>query len=413
MRAFSLINTLLLLSALSKVSRIKIYLLYQICCIKMEEEFQKYEAEINSGSEGVEDTSSEDEESHYIYDDLLGPRGSPSVQPSFSSVYTTPISMGPAINLGLDLFAQPFSSDSDEELSQFTTLQPIRPASYAYVEQQQSPQLQSNYPTIQTSSDIPSTSTTTPRVGRPPSRRWRRGRPRMSRSPQYQQTSPIQICRGRPRMSRSPQYQQTSPIQICRGRPRMSRSPQYQQTSPIQISPATTPTHPVSSPLPSTPRSSVWDENESEHPPQPIPFTGQSRHHLEGPISPLSVLFQFLDNDFWDNITSQTNLYAEQEKQRIGDSATPRSYVSEWKPVTVAEIKVFLGIILVMGLVKKPLLRTYWSKKPMYASSFCSSLMPRDRFLSILTFLHLNDNTQWVYHTTKMVIIHSIKFFRF
>ena len=67
MRAFSLINTLLLLSALSKVSRIKIYLLYQICCIKMEEEFQKYEAEINSGSEGVEDTSSEDEESHYIF----------------------------------------------------------------------------------------------------------------------------------------------------------------------------------------------------------------------------------------------------------------------------------------------------------------------------------------------------------
>nr|XP_039252455.1 piggyBac transposable element-derived protein 4-like [Styela clava] len=49
-----------------------------------------------------------------------------------------------------------------------------------------------------------------------------------------------------------------------------------------------------------------------------------------------------------------------------------------------------------MGLVKKPLLKTYWSKKPMYASSFCSSLMPRDRFLSILTFLHLNDNTQWV-----------------
>nr|XP_039253127.1 uncharacterized protein LOC120330305 [Styela clava] len=153
----------------------------------MEEEFQKYEAEINSGSEGVDDSSSEDEESHYIYDDLLGPRGSPSVQPSFSSVYTTPISMGPATNLGLDLFAQPFSSDSDEEWSQFTTLQPIRPASYAYVEQQQSPQLQFNYPTIQTSSDIPSTSTTTPRVGRP------RGRPRMSRSPQYQQTSPIQI----------------------------------------------------------------------------------------------------------------------------------------------------------------------------------------------------------------------------
>nr|XP_039262186.1 leucine-rich repeat extensin-like protein 5 [Styela clava] len=217
----------------------------------MEEEFQKYEAEINSGSEGVEDTSSEDEESHYIYDDLLGPRGSPSVQPSFSSVYTTPISMGPAI-----------------------TLQPIRPASYAYVEQQQSPQLQFNYPTIQTSSDIPSTSTTTPRVGRPPSRRWRRGRPRMSRSPQYQQTSLIQIRRGRPRMS---------------------RSPQYQQTSPIQISPATTPTHPVSSPLPSTPRSSVWDENESEHPPQPIPFTGQSRHHLKGDQS-LHYRFYF---NFW------------------------------------------------------------------------------------------------------------------
>ncbi|XP_077970956.1 uncharacterized protein LOC144425272 [Styela clava] len=252
MRAFSLINTLLLLCALSKVSRIKIHLLYQICCIKMEGEFQKYEAEINSGSEDVDISSSEDEESHY--DDLLGPRGSPSVQPyfSFSSVSTTPISMGPATNLGLDLFSQPFSSDSDGEL---TTLQPIRPASYANVEQQQSPQLQFNYPTIQTFSDIPSTSTTRPRVGRPPSRRWRRGRPRMS------------------------------------------RSPRNQQTSPIQMSPATTPTPPISSPLPSAPQSPspVWDENESGHPPKPIPFTGQSRHYLEEPgniIGSISIFGQ-------------------------------------------------------------------------------------------------------------------------
>nr|XP_039256375.1 uncharacterized protein LOC120333089 [Styela clava] len=61
----------------------------------------------------------------------------------------------------------------------------------------------------------------------------------------------------------------------------MSRSPRNQQTSPIQMSPATTPTPPVSSPLPSSPRSPspVWDENEYGHPPQPIPFTAQTLYY--------------------------------------------------------------------------------------------------------------------------------------
>uniref|UniRef100_A0A1B6MQT6 PiggyBac transposable element-derived protein domain-containing protein n=1 Tax=Graphocephala atropunctata TaxID=36148 RepID=A0A1B6MQT6_9HEMI len=51
----------------------------------------------------------------------------------------------------------------------------------------------------------------------------------------------------------------------------------------------------------------------------------------------------------------------------------------------------FLGIVLWMGLDKKPKLRNYWSKKNIYSSSL-SKCMSRNRFEAILTYLHVSNN---------------------
>nr|XP_039256060.1 piggyBac transposable element-derived protein 4-like [Styela clava] len=331
----------------------------------MEElDLHKFEEEINSGSESIYDSLSDDEDS--LYDDFFGQEEEDSTSNTITSVSTTPVSIGRETNFGSESFAQPVSKSSSD------TDQSVLSASYASsdpkLSQSISPQSLRNIAPNQHSSDSPTTSlikTRGRRVGRPLKRSW---------------------CRGRPRIFRSPEYRS---------------GPSSPSPVPMTMSPAITPTSSVSSPstvLPSTPRQlfTVWDENESANPPQAIPFSGQPRHHLEEPISPLSVLSQFLNNNFWENITFQTNLYAKQEKERIGNNSSQRSYINEWKPVTANEIKVFIGIILAMGLVKKPHLKNYWSKRPIYASSFYSGLMPRDRFLSISTFLHLNDNTHWV-----------------
>lgn len=45
-----------------------------------------------------------------------------------------------------------------------------------------------------------------------------------------------------------------------------------------------------------------------------------------------------------------------------------------------------------MGLVPMPKISSYWSKDDIYHNKFVSSLMPRDRFLSLLRYLHFADN---------------------
>ncbi|CAK9826352.1 PiggyBac transposable element-derived protein 4 [Anthophora retusa] len=53
----------------------------------------------------------------------------------------------------------------------------------------------------------------------------------------------------------------------------------------------------------------------------------------------------------------------------------------------------FIGILLIMGVVRLPEIRLYWSNSDMYANARIKNAMKHDRFLSILKFLHFSDNT--------------------
>ena len=56
------------------------------------------------------------------------------------------------------------------------------------------------------------------------------------------------------------------------------------------------------------------------------------------------------------------------------------------------EIEKFLGLLLMMGTLKKPLIAQYWPKNPLYSTPLFGSVMSRNRFQ--LSMLHFNDNTQ-------------------
>ena len=94
----------------------------------------------------------------------------------------------------------------------------------------------------------------------------------------------------------------------------------------------------------------------------------------------------FFNEEVWLLLVQQTNLYAEQKRG-------PEEY-SAWYPVTTDEMKAWVSLSLNMGLVTKPNLSSYWSTDPALNSPFFPSIMPRDRFLQILRYLHFADNTQ-------------------
>ena len=62
----------------------------------------------------------------------------------------------------------------------------------------------------------------------------------------------------------------------------------------------------------------------------------------------------------------------------------------DWRDTTEAEIKAFIASLIVIGNNKRPRFRSYWSME-----GFCS-VMCRDRFMVLLRFLHVADNTRTV-----------------
>jgi len=71
---------------------------------------------------------------------------------------------------------------------------------------------------------------------------------------------------------------------------------------------------------------------------------------------------------------------------------TKHARSEEWKPVTVSEIKKFLGLIFVTGIVRKPKLELYWSTRGIFQTPIFPQTMSRNRFQLIRRCLYFNDN---------------------
>lgn len=97
---------------------------------------------------------------------------------------------------------------------------------------------------------------------------------------------------------------------------------------------------------------------------------------------------------FFDILVEQTNLYATQHKRK-NPNLPPHSRANEWFDTTRAEMKQFVALSLLMVIVRKPEIAHYWSTNPLLKGSIFNSVMPRNRFQSILQFLHFADKSQF------------------
>ncbi|XP_066457697.1 piggyBac transposable element-derived protein 3 [Eleutherodactylus coqui] len=100
----------------------------------------------------------------------------------------------------------------------------------------------------------------------------------------------------------------------------------------------------------------------------------------------------FFPDDFIAHIVTQTNLYAQHFIQQNPTSSYARPDM--WTPVDPLEIKKFWGLVLTMGLVKKPTIRAYWSTDILYHTPMFRMAMSRTRFEMIQKFLHYNNNAE-------------------
>ena len=155
----------------------------------------------------------------------------------------------------------------------------------------------------------------------------------------------------------------------------------------VSILPCSTPPDlPASSTIPDPihmPTASTVDQVPTNSSSQPLftPVPGP-KVTLEDDSQPYDYFCQIWGCDTFKFIAEQTNLYATQKG------------TSPWENVSEDEMKAFFGIQVSMGLVRLPSLHDYWSTNPLIGTPGIVKGMSRKRFRSILSHLHLNDNSR-------------------
>jgi hypothetical protein len=86
----------------------------------------------------------------------------------------------------------------------------------------------------------------------------------------------------------------------------------------------------------------------------------------------------------------ETNSYADQ----TGDCMKKRWV--KWDTIDEKDLLQFLAIRIIMGITKKPEMKKYWSRDPLYNFPIVSKIMSQDRFFEIHKNLHFCNNEEYV-----------------
>lgn len=131
---------------------------------------------------------------------------------------------------------------------------------------------------------------------------------------------------------------------------------------------------------------------------------------IPGNNEPIDYFRAIFDNNILDLIVRETNNYA--ETIFLSASTTDKSRITRWKPVTSAEMLIFIGLVLHTGTIRTNRLQDYWKGHPLFNLQCFSKHMSRDRFLLIMRCLHFTENAPAGTATDRLHKIKSVlKFF--
>ncbi|GFV88377.1 piggyBac transposable element-derived protein 4 [Trichonephila clavipes] len=133
----------------------------------------------------------------------------------------------------------------------------------------------------------------------------------------------------------------------------------------------------VTSPLPSHPK---------------FPFTGNPgiKVCIGDSGDPLEYVNLFLDDEMFSFIVEETNRYAESFFENT--ELTPASRALKWKNANKEEMKRFIRLLLLQGVVQKPVEKWFGSKRPILSTPFFGKVMGEVRYGLLMKFLHFANN---------------------
>ncbi|XP_025160017.1 piggyBac transposable element-derived protein 5-like [Harpegnathos saltator] len=111
----------------------------------------------------------------------------------------------------------------------------------------------------------------------------------------------------------------------------------------------------------------------------------------------------FLGNDLFELFVTETNRYHSQVVNRYKEYKTLR-----WVDVTVTEMKKFLGLIILMGQIRKDDIYDYWSTLSYIETPIFPKIMSRNRFMQIWRMWHFCNNDLLYDKTDKLFKIREV-----
>ena len=123
-----------------------------------------------------------------------------------------------------------------------------------------------------------------------------------------------------------------------------------------------------------------WSDENFTHQ-NPRPFSSVPGSSTQQPVESQAVHYfkQLWGNNLWLHIVQETNRYAREE--RIRNPPPPNS---KWSPVDIPTIKAFVGLTLMMGIMRLPSIKACWRQKRTLLQMNFNTVMSRDRFFSHL-----------------------------
>nr|CAH7752477.1 unnamed protein product [Callosobruchus chinensis] len=108
----------------------------------------------------------------------------------------------------------------------------------------------------------------------------------------------------------------------------------------------------------------------------------------------LEIFELYVDQGLTDLIVEETNGYANQFIIHNHENIKPRSRVRAWTQTDTAEIKTFLGLLMLQSVCVKPSYELYFSRRESIETPFFSKVMTERRFALLCKFLHFSNNNE-------------------
>ncbi|KAL7631069.1 UNVERIFIED_CONTAM: hypothetical protein RMT77_018635 [Armadillidium vulgare] len=126
-------------------------------------------------------------------------------------------------------------------------------------------------------------------------------------------------------------------------------------------------------------------------------FTGENKAKFEtlGKTMP-EIFYEIFPDSIFELMVKSTNAYAKKFLSDKKDNIKKSSRCNAWYDVTIQEMRQFLGLYILMGIIHKPTINSYWATDKYLRTPTFPSVMKRDRFCNILTFLHFEDASETI-----------------